>query len=483
MGNLVLSQQRHLALPPADVFALLGSDRTAGWLFGADYQALRVGALVQFELPLNPDDPNGSTVDAFGRIASLTPPHRLVIDQQSPWVGRLICTLTPVSGGRGTVVRLGVEVPEDAVTWLLRQRGYDPLEEPTPPATVRIGVLTSKSGPASVFAAATENLARMAAAEVNADGGVAGTGHKVHVVLRDDASKPEVGAVQFRRMVAVEGCRAVVTNVTSEVFDAVAPLARRLGALLIYTPVNEGGRFRPGVMRLGERPRGQLRLALPTLVREAGGKRCYLVGNDYVWPRTTNRVARAEIERIGGVVVGEQYRALGTTRFDDLIEDIAAAGADLIVSTFVGSDEARFERQSYAAGLRDTTRTLSLAFDESTREFTGDDAARGVWTTFNYFQELGSDGNTAFLRRYRATFGATAPPLSSITESVYEAIHMLAASGALNTDANLTELVSAVRAQRFSPTWPSAQPEQRRTGEKALYLAESIPGGFRISAN
>ncbi|WP_086819099.1 ABC transporter substrate-binding protein [Allokutzneria sp. NRRL B-24872] len=463
MGNLVLTQQRHVPLLPGDVFALLGSDDSAGWLFGADYGAMRVGGLVRFDLPVNPADPSSATIEATGRIAVLDPPRRIVIEQQTPWPGTVTCTMLPAKDGSGTTVRLDVEVPGDAVTWLLRQRGYDPIEERAEPGTVRIGVLVSKSGPASIFGATTERLALMAADEVNADGGA-----RVQVVVRDDASVPEVGAEQFRRLVGVDGCRVVVTNCTSAVFPVIARLARRLGVLLVHTPINEGGRYSPNVVRLGERPSTQLSTALPVLMKSTGTN-VFLAGNDYVWPRVMNATARGLVERLGGTVAGERYKPMGTHDFSDVIEDIVASRADVVVSTFVGSDSALFERQSHCAGLRDRCRTLSMAYDESTRELTGGDASRGVWATFGYFQEVDSKRNKDFLSRYRERFGATAAPLSSITESAYSAIHMLAASGALTKDFAVSDLSSALRAR-----WNASK-------KRSLYLAEAVTGGFRIA--
>ncbi|MFB9903944.1 substrate-binding protein [Allokutzneria oryzae] len=467
-----------MPLRPGDVFALLGRDDSAGWLFGADYDAMRVGALVRFDLPVNPADPASATMEATGRISYLDPPRRIVIEQQAPWAGTVSCTMVPAKDGTGTTVRLGVEVPGDAVTWLLRQRGYDPIEERAAADTVRVGVLVSKSGPASIFGATTEKLALMAADEINADGGV--NGCRLQVVVRDDASVPDVGAEQFRRMAGVDGCRVVVTNCTSAVFPVIAKLARRLGVLLVHTPINEGGRYSPNVVRLGERPSAQLRTALPALMRSTG-RNVYLAGNDYVWPRVMNATARHLVERLGGTVAGERYKPMGTCDFSDVVDDIITTRAEVVVSTFVGSDSARFERQSYAAGLRERCRTLSMAYDESTRELTGGDAARGVWAAFGYFQEVDSKTNKDFLRRYRERFGATAPPLSSITESVYEAIHMLAASGALTKDFVLTDLSSALRAQRASGLWQSARAIEGKAAKRPLYLAEAVTDGFRIS--
>src|SRR5262249_41633349 len=119
---------------------------------------------------------------------------------------------------------------------------------------------------------------------------------------------------------------------------------------------------------------------------------------------------------------------LGTKDFEPVIDAITRSGADLILSTLVGADEVAFERQCLAMGLRARCRTLSLALDESTRERTGDSAAAGLWTAFGSSQQLPTAKNRAFLSRYRNTFGPWAPPVSTLSESTYSAVHLYAAA-------------------------------------------------------
>lgn len=138
----------------------------------------------------------------------------------------------------------------------------------------------------------------------------------MHIVAADDATRPLTGATAVRRLVETDGCSVILTNVTSETFRAVQPVAAAAGALLIYTPVNEGGSAGDRVVRLGERPASQTRRAIPRLMAETGSRRWALVGSDYCWPRANNAFARKAIERGRGTVGGEwtPLWGLGTSR-------------------------------------------------------------------------------------------------------------------------------------------------------------------------
>jgi branched-chain amino acid transport system substrate-binding protein len=179
----------------------------------------------------------------------------------------------------------------------------------------------------------------------------------------------------------------------------------------------------------------------------------------------------------GGTVVGENFAPLGTRDFAPLIESVLHSGADVVLSSFVGADLVHFERQCHAMGVRDRCRSLALALDEPTRERIGDDAAAGMWGVSGYFEQLPGPVNEAFLQRYRTTFGQFAPPVSSISESVYEAMHRYAAAvrraGADHLGATARELRTS---REGSPRGEAAVgPEPQR-----MFLAEATTGGFLV---
>jgi urea transport system substrate-binding protein len=468
MSALALAAEQTVAAPPETVFGLFGAGAGAGWVFDAACDRVAVGAVVTLRAPL------GGDAAILGRIIALDPPHRIVIGHDVPWRGRLRCLFDAVPGG--TRVRLIADLDAQGMAWLMRRRGWPVAEEP-PADLYPVGLLTSKSGPGSVFAAATENVARLAVDEINADGGI--HGRPVHLVVGDDATDTEVGADEAQRLVRA-GCRAIMATTTSATFARVAREVRPSGVLLVHTLMNEGGLGGELLFQLGERPDRQLRAAIGPLMRDTGAGRAFLVGNDYCWPHVVHACARREVADRAGHVVGEGLAPLGSRDFGPMIERIVASRADLVVSAFVGADAVAFERQCHEEGLRDRCRTLVLALDEPTRERIGDRAAAGLWAVSGYFAELPGEVNSGFLARYRAAYGRWAPPVSSISESAYEALHLYAAAARRARDGEPRSVARELRghSSRFPRgTVTLTGPETLR---QDLYLARAKVGGFEL---
>ncbi|MFE7277812.1 substrate-binding protein [Streptomyces sp. NPDC057623] len=429
MAALVLPVEEWTAAPPVAAFGLFGAGTGAGWLFDAVCDRVAVGAAVRMRAPL--DGPVADGVEIIGRITVVRPPSpgpenarrsaglggciEIVHDQ--PWRGLIKLRFDADRGG--TRVRLFAELDEAGLEWLMRRRGLPAgrVSSPNP----RLGLLTSKSGPASLFGVATDHMAMLAVEEINAEGGV--RGRPVELLVGDDATDPAVGVAEAWRLVR-SGCRTILVAGTSATFFAVSRALAESEVLLVQPQMNEGGVAGPLRIQLGERPDGQLATAAGPLMRAAGGKRWFLAGNDYCWPRSTHAAARRILPRSGGQVVGERFAALGTRDFTQIIEAVTSSRADIVLSTFVGSDAAAFERQCYAMGLREQCLTLAPAMDESTLEHVGADAAPGLYTVSGYVEQMASADNAGLLYRYREAFGRWAPPVSTLSESVFEGVRI-----------------------------------------------------------
>lgn len=415
MAELVLHAQQWTDAPPAATFALFGAGSGAGWVFDAECDHVAEGTAVSMRVSLG--GPAVGEVDIIGRISAVRPASRIQIVHDQPWRGRITLRFDP--DGRGTRVRLLAELDQSGVEWLMRRQGL-----PTPrgkSAHPRLGLLTTKSGTGSLFAAAVDNLATLATEEINAEGGV--RGRPVELLVGDDATDPSVGVAEARRLVRA-GCRTILVSTTSATFTAVSRALAGEDVLLVQTLMNEGGGSGALRVQLGERNEDQLAAAATPLMRAAGGHRWFLAGDDYCWPRSTHEAARRILPRFGGRIIGERLAALGTRDFSPLIEEIAVSGADIVLSTFVGADAAAFERQSHQMGLRDRCLTLAPAMDEASLERVGAAAAPGLYTVSGYIERLPTEDNEGLVSRYRAAFGLWAPPLSSLSESVFEALHM-----------------------------------------------------------
>jgi len=473
--GLALSVEQRFAAPPETVFDLFGAGAGAGWVFDAFCDRVAVGAFVTFRVPLGAADLD--PVELLGRIVAVRAPSRIEVVHHQPWQGRLRVQIDPDGPGRSRV-RLIADLDDTGLAWLMRRRGHS-VAETAPANEHRVGLLTSKSGPGSVFAVATEYLATMAIDEINADGGVGG--RQLNLIVGDDATDPQLGVLEARRLVA-SGCRVVIASTTSATFRRAAAELRSSGVLLIHSPMNEGGHDGETLVRLGERPYCQLRAAVGPVMREAGAGRWFLAGNAYVWPKAVHRAARLVLAEHGGTVVGEAFEPLGTRDFTPLVARILDSDADVVLSSFVGADLVAFERQCHAMGVRERCRTLAPALDEPTLELIGVKAAAGMWGVAKYFAALSNDHNAAFLRRYQQQFGRFAPPVSSISQSVYEAVYRYADAVRQVGDGGQRAIVRTLQAGRSSSPRAPESLGGHKPVRQQLYLARATDAGFAVTS-
>ncbi|MFW0794647.1 substrate-binding protein [Gordonia sp. CPCC 205515] len=466
MSNLSVTATTYVNADPVRAFQMFAD----GDLLGAECAGLRPGAAIAITLPVTGiDTARGDRITILGRLMSIHHGHRVVIIQHQPWPGRL--TIRFHRDGTGTRVALESQIDAEGIDWLVRRRGYD---QPAPDggSTHRIGLLLSKSGSAAVFAQATEALARMAVDEINESGGIANRPAELRV--GDDASIYWAGVSEASRL-ARDGCRVIFACVTSATFNAVASALHGTGVLLVHTVVNEGGASRGDVVRLGERPLDQLRAGVPKMMADTGMTRWFFVGQRYSWSFGAHMSGRRVVSESGGSVVGEEYVDLGTDDFDQTLERIRRSRAELILTSLVGHDEVAFERACSRSGLRSVTRTLALVLDEATLALIGADAAEGVRTAFGYFQGLDDPANRSLVSRYRERFGLLIPPMSSLTETSYEAIHAYARAAHTNDNLGGAEFLASVRVPGVSE-----DPGTRRLVMPPIYLGEVDDGAIRM---
>lgn len=467
MQNVVLVAGEHYPIRADALFASFGAHPGDGWLLGASCDELRLGAAVSARIPMGPENP---AVQLLGRISELKHGRKVTITHDQPWRGRIHLRFTDEPGG--SRLQVVAELDDAGIGWWMEQRGWDTTSTPGPNVR-RMGLLTSKTGPGAIFAVACEYLAHLAVDQINADGGIGGK--RVELVVHDDATDPGRAALEARRMIA-SGCEAVIASVTSASFEAVRHAVGALGLPLIHPVLNEGGRGQANIFRWGERPLAQVRAATPLLAGDGAGRSWFHLGNDYSWSHGAHRASVRAIDEAGGSVTQHAFTPLGTLDFSRHIEKIRTSGVTRILSSLVGADEVAFERQLWESGLRERCSVLSLVMDESTRERIGNRAADGIWTAFGYFSALETDTNQELCRRYRDTYGMWAPPISSFSEGVYEAI-LLYAAAAREPD----DVVRALR--RVSAEMPRGRVTLNgpRVMRQRMLVGQSSGDGYRIA--
>lgn len=195
----------------------------------------------------------------------------------------------------------------------------------------------------------------------------------------------------------------------------------------VYTCLYEGGESTPGVYAIGETSARQLRPSIAWLSERTRPRRWMLVGNDYVWPRVSHRIARQCIAEFGGEVVAETYVPFGMTDYSEVLDLLRKTRCDTVLISIVGQDAVEFNRAFARAGLSGKVLRLSCAIEENQLLAIGAGNTENLHVALGYFAALETDANQSFKERYQGRFGERAPALNSIGQSLYEGMHFLAA--------------------------------------------------------
>lgn len=449
-----------------ELWGQLASGDTSGWPVLSHCRRLQVGEAVMFNIA----HPDGSSIPSTGRIVSVRNGQRVDLVQETPWGGRIRLDLTPLAVGTRITVR--VQLGAECLPWFAS--GLVPEPDTRSPGTLKIGLLAPLSGPAGLFGRADANAATLAVEELNASSAFGK--RPAELVIADDGTDITVALAAFKRLVVTERCDVVIACTSSAPMQAIRPLAIARGTLLLYAAMSEHASSGGNYFQFGETPLDQLAVSVPQLMRATNSRHWFILGSDYIWPRSIGMVANEVIEAHHGVVAGEHYQPLGTARFDEVIERIATSGSDLILSSLVGIDAVLFERAFYESGLRSQFRTLATNFDDSLLDHTGVSAADGIWSTQDYFMPTLADEMDDVARRYRARFGELAPRLSSMAKLAYDSIHLYAQAVGIAKSSEPTDVSAVLRSSRLG----GSRLLSRDRGEVlTTELAEVTAGGFR----
>jgi urea transport system substrate-binding protein len=270
--------------------------------------------------------------------------------------------------------------------------------------SVKVGVLQSLSGTMAISEVTVKNAEMLAIEEINAAGGV--SGKKIEPVVEDGASDPAVFAQKASKLTESDKVVTVFGGWTSASRKAMLPVFEKNKNLLWYPVQFEGNECSPNIMYSGAQPNQQ---ALPAYdwAKSKGYKTFFLVGSDYVYPRTANLILKKHIEADGLKVAGEEYQPLGGTEFSGVIAKIRAAKPDLIFNTLNGDSNVAFFKQMAAAGMTPSKLpVMSFSIGEQEAQAMGPSLVEGSYAAWNYFQSLDTPENKKFVEAFKAKFGA-----------------------------------------------------------------------------
>lgn len=291
--------------------------------------------------------------------------------------------------------------------------------------TVKVGLLHSLTGSMAISEVSVRDAELLAIEEINAAGGV--LGKEIVYVEEDGASEPSTFATKAEKLIVDEEVATVFGCWTSSSRKAVKQIFEDYNSLLWYPVQYEGMESSPNIMYTGAAPNQQIVPAIEYLA-EQGYEKFFLIGSDYVFPRTANMIATAQIENLGLEVVGEEYAAMDQTEFSAIISKIESAKPDVIINTLNGTGNVSFFKQMSEKNITaDDIMTMSFSIAEEEVAAIGADILEGHLVSWNYYQTTDTEENTKFVESYKAKFGekrVTSDP----AEAAYDAVYLWAAA-------------------------------------------------------
>ncbi len=304
--------------------------------------------------------------------------------------------------------------------------------------TIKVGILHSLSGTMAISETSLKDVALMTIDEINAQGGV--LGKKLEPVVVDPASNWPLFAEKARQLLTQDQVAAVFGCWTSVSRKSVLPVFEELNGLLFYPVQYEGEELSQNVFYTGAAPNQQAIPAVEYLMSKDGGgaKRFYLLGTDYVYPRTTNKILRAFLKSKGVADkdIAEVYTPFGHSDYQTIVANIkkfAAAGKTAVISTINGDSNVPFYKELGNAGLKATTVPV-VAFSVGEEELRGIDTKPlvGHLAAWNYFMSVKNTENTGFVKKWNAYVkknnlpGGAKRVTNDPMEATYVGLHMWA---------------------------------------------------------
>jgi len=273
---------------------------------------------------------------------------------------------------------------------------------------IKVGILHSLSGTMAISEVSLRDVTLMAIDEINAQGGV--LGRKVEAVVVDPASNWPLFAEKAKQLLVQDKVSVVFGCWTSVSRKSVLPVFEKENGILFYPVQYEGEECSRSVFYTGAAVNQQAGPAVDYLLSKEGGarKKFYLLGTDYVYPRTTNKILRQQLiaNGIPETSIEEEYTPFGHQDYQTIVRKIkafAAGGGAAVVSTINGDSNVPFYKEFANQGLT-SEKCPVVAFSVAEDELRGMDTSSlvGHLAAWNYFQSIDAPQNKTFVKAFKA---------------------------------------------------------------------------------
>jgi urea transport system substrate-binding protein len=267
---------------------------------------------------------------------------------------------------------------------------------------IRVGILHSATGSLAISEIPVAGATRLAIDELNARGGV--LGRKVEVFEVDGRSDDATFARAARTLLVRDRVDVIFGCWSSSCRKTVKPIVERHRSLLVYPVQYEGLESSRNIVYPGAAPNQQIVPAVKWFL-DNRGRRFFLVGSDYIFPRAANAIIKDYLRLYGGTAVGEEYVPLGGDDFTAIARAIVRARPDVILNTVNGASNIGLFRALRAARIRPgRTPVVSFSIAEQEVQQIGARALAGNYAVWNYFASLRTPENRSFVAAFRARF-------------------------------------------------------------------------------
>ncbi|RAM62035.1 branched-chain amino acid ABC transporter substrate-binding protein [Herbaspirillum rubrisubalbicans] len=327
--------------------------------------------------------------------------------------------------------------------------------------TIKVGILHSLSGTMAISETSLKDVALMTIDEINAAGGV--MGKKLEPVVVDPASNWPLFAEKARQLISQDKVSVVFGCWTSVSRKSVLPVFKELNSLLFYPVQYEGEELEKNVFYTGAAPNQQAIPAVEYVMSKEGGgaKRFVLLGTDYVYPRTTNKILRAFLHSKGvkDSDIDEVYTPFGHSDYQTIVANIkkfSAGGKTAVISTINGDSNVPFYKELGNAGLKATDVPV-VAFSVGEEELRGVDTKPlvGHLAAWNYFESVKNPVNAAFIKKWKEYAKAKNLPNADTVvtndpmEATYVGIHMWAQAVEKAKSTDTDKVIAAMGGQTY----------------------------------
>lgn len=312
--------------------------------------------------------------------------------------------------------------------------------------TIKVGILHSLSGTMAISETSVRDAELLAIKEINAQGGV--LGKKIEPIVEDGASDWPTFAEKAKKLLQQDKVVTIFGGWTSASRKAMLPVVEENNGLLWYPVQYEGMESSPNIFYSGAAPNQQIVPAVDWLLKNRGTK-FFLLGSDYVFPRTANAAIKAQLAAEGGKLVGEEYTPLGHTDYNTIIAKIKEDKPQVIFNTLNGDSNVAFFKQLKDAGITSKDLTvLSVSIAEEEIRGIGAENLQGYLASWNYYQTTDTPENKEFVKKYKAAYGqdrVTDDPI----EAAYDQVHLWAKAVAKAGSTDVDKVKKAAKGIEF----------------------------------